>query len=177
MSGVMTLAAFAAMSERSGAPLLRGYPEHEKAHRPFLWYVATPYSHASAAVREQRALMATAAKATLLDAGVHAYSPIAAHHPASLYMTSSKVDDHAFWMRVCFDMLDRCDGLLVVTMDGWRQSKGVQMEIDRWVLAHGNTGRRKVVYASPVCANEPWHPRFSPFSGEVEFDDLAKVEA
>jgi Domain of unknown function (DUF1937) len=90
---------------------------------------------------------------------VFAYSPIAAHHPASRYMIDdSKIDDHAFWMRLCYSMLDRCNGLLVVTMDGWTDSKGVAMEIKRWAQRHG-TG--SLFYASPIRVNERWEPRFA----------------
>jgi Domain of unknown function (DUF1937) len=61
-------------------------------------------------------------------------------------------------MRVCYSMLDRCNGLLVVTMDGWRDSKGVAMEIERWSQRHG-TG--SLYYASPIRVTERWEPRFA----------------
>lgn len=157
MSDVMTLTEFAAMSERA-MPKRNVWNGEPLASRPFLWYVATPYTHADPHVRERRCALAQRATAQLMEAGVHAYSPIANGHPVSFYMRPETVNDHDFWMRHCYDMLERCNGLLVITMEGWAQSKGVAMEIERWTSIRGGTN---IMYASAIASNEPWHPRFA----------------
>ena len=130
----------------------------KRSSRRFVWYLATPYSSTDAEVRALRADLATRATASLLCGGLSAYSPIAAHHPVSLKMVREKEPTHAEWMEICYAMLDRCDGLIVSTMDGSRQSAGVTLEIQRW---YERRDERNLLYASPIRVNEPWTPRFS----------------
>ncbi len=152
----MTLTEFAAMST-TALPKRNVWNGEPLTPRPFLWYVATPYTHADPSVRERRCALAQRATATLMEVGIHAYSPIANGHPVSFYMRPETVNNHAFWMTHCFDMLERCNGLLVITMDGWRESKGVAMEIERW---RSTRGRTNIMYASAIEPNQPWQPRF-----------------
>lgn len=161
----MTLAEFAAMSQRKARADLDGVGVH--ADVPFLWYVATPYTHADPSVRERRCALAQRATATLMEEGVHAYSPIAVGHPVSFYMRPETVNDHGFWMRHCYDLLDRCNGLLVITMQGWSLSKGVAMEIDRWASTRGSSS---IMYASAIEPNETWRPRFGRYALDVYGD-------
>lgn len=134
--------------------------------RAFVWYLATPYTDPDPAVRQVRAALATRMTAQLLCSGLNVYSPIAAHHPVSLFMPDAGQPDHAGWMDICYGMLDRCDGVIVSTMDGWRESKGVQLEIKRWKALQGGTQR--LVYASPIRTNQPWGPQFSWQAHRVE---------
>ena len=113
--------------------------------REFVWYLATPYTHPSRLVREDRADEAARWAGLLLEGGLNVFSPIAAHHAASMHMHEQP--SHAGWMDICYAMLDRCDGLMVVMMDGWRESEGVRLEIARWVERHYGS-RARLVYAS-----------------------------
>lgn len=94
-------------------------------------YLASPYSSPLLTVRSFRFLQARDAAAALLRAGRLVYSPIVHGHA----IASAHYDlptDHDFWMRHCFDMLARCDDLMVLQLTGWRESKGVQAEIRWW---------------------------------------------
>ena len=62
--------------------------------------------------------------------GVHVYSPIAHGFALEPYLPTVLEEDHDFWMRHCLNMLGRCDSIMVYCIEGWRESKGVQMEIE-----------------------------------------------
>lgn len=90
-------------------------------------YVATPYSHRDEMVRGHRYNMAEGAVQTLLEAGIHAYSPIVASHPLHLAGMGGTWE---FWRDYDLNMLARCDELFVYTITGWSESVGVAAEID-----------------------------------------------
>lgn len=93
-------------------------------------YLASPYSHPDIVVREQRFREACRAAATLLRVGHAVFSPIAHSHPlVSLGLPT----DWLFWERWGRNMLTRCDEVVVLQLDGWIDSVGVQAEI---ALAH-----------------------------------------
>ena len=89
-------------------------------------YLASPYSHADAAVREQRFRAACRAAARLMRAGQVVFSPIAHGHPIAMHGLPT---DWRFWERNDREHLARCDEVVVLTIDGWRESEGVQREI------------------------------------------------
>jgi hypothetical protein len=62
--------------------------------------------------------------------GEQVYSPIAHGIALEPHLPTKLADDHDFWMRHCLNMLGRCDSLRVYCIYGWRESKGVQMEIE-----------------------------------------------
>lgn len=133
--------------------------------RSFLWYLATPYTTNSASLRLDRVEMAMRMTARLVSRGLNVFSPIAAHHPVTDFMLDTEVPTHAGWMDICYGMLDRCDGLIVSTMDGWFESKGVRMEIDRW---QRTKGVQHMLYVSPIRVAAAWVPEFAWKSHEVE---------
>jgi Domain of unknown function (DUF1937) len=126
--------------------------------RKFLWYVATPYTHKDADVRAHRATLATNMAGALIEGGLNVFSPIAAHHPASMTMQRPDNVSHADWMDICYGVMDRCDGLIVSTMDGWWESKGVQLEIKRWKQLKT---MKRALYASPITMTDAWTPTFA----------------
>ena len=89
-------------------------------------YLASPYSHADAAVREQRFRAACRAAARLMRAGQVVFSPIAHGHPIAMHGLPT---DWRFWEPFDREQLVRCDEVVVLTLDGWRESAGVQAEI------------------------------------------------
>ena len=64
----------------------------------FVWYLATPYTAPDADTREIRAGLAQRMTAKLLCGGLNVFSPIAVHHPVSIYMHQADEPDHASWM-------------------------------------------------------------------------------
>jgi nucleoside 2-deoxyribosyltransferase len=89
-------------------------------------YLASPYSHADPAVREARYQAACRATAALLKAGLVVFSPIVHSHPLVAFALPTGWD---FWERIDRAYLARCDELVVLTLDGWRESTGVRAEI------------------------------------------------
>lgn len=87
-------------------------------------YLASPYYHQDPLVMKTRFLLAMQATKILLEREAWVYSPIVHNHPLELDRP------HEFWMRYDLDMLRRCDSLMVLAIPGWRESKGVTIEID-----------------------------------------------
>lgn len=99
-----------------------------------LAYLASPYSHASGKVRNQRFEDACMAAAVLMSQGTLVFSPIAHTHPIAEY---GDLETHwEFWSRYDHAMMDRCDRMIVLKLPGWKESKGVQAEI-AYMLASG----------------------------------------
>ena len=93
-----------------------------------LVYLASPYTSEFESVKEMRFEQACEAAARLMNSGYHVFSPIAHCHPiakAGLLPT-----DWPFWMDYDKRMIDACDKLVVLCIDGWQESQGVQAEID-----------------------------------------------
>ena len=89
-------------------------------------YLASPYSHPDLAVREARFQAACRAAATLMRAGRVVLCPVAHSHPLTAFGLPT---DWSYWERCDREFLRRCDELVVLTLDGWRASVGVQAEI------------------------------------------------
>ena len=93
-----------------------------------LIYLASPYTHADPAVQEQRYQAALIYSAKLFRAGLHIFSPIVHCHPISLHGLPGDIE---FWQSYCDNMLDRSDSMLVLALDGWRESAGINHELRR----------------------------------------------
>lgn len=87
-------------------------------------YLASPYYHPDPLIMKTRYLLAKQATVGLLSQDIWVYSPIVHNHPLEM------IREHEFWMRYDLDMLRRCDSLLVLDIPGWKESKGVGIEID-----------------------------------------------
>jgi hypothetical protein len=90
-------------------------------------YLASPYTSDSPTTMERRFRQAAAATAALINRGKIIYSPILHFHPlAELYDLPKNFD---FWREVNLNMLSLASELWVLTIEGWRESHGVQAEI------------------------------------------------
>jgi hypothetical protein len=95
---------------------------------PEIIYLASPYSHDDPEVREIRFRSTVNVVATMLMEGLHVFSPICHSHPVA---TLGCLDStYEFWQDFDEEMLRRCDRLVVLMLDGWRESTGVQAEIE-----------------------------------------------
>jgi len=117
-----------------------------------LCYVATAYSKhvggLNAAYRD-----ACTITADLVRIGVKAFSPISHGHGISMHGNIDPLD-HAFWLEFDEAMMEKADTLIVAMMDGWRDSKGIGIEIDAFTKAG-----KPVLYLDPEtleCGEEPW---------------------
>lgn len=89
-------------------------------------YLASPYTHADPAVREERFQAVCRAAAELMRRGECVLSPIAHSHPIAAHGLPTTWE---FWERLDREHLKRCDELVVLMLDGWKESRGVQAEI------------------------------------------------
>jgi nucleoside 2-deoxyribosyltransferase len=90
-------------------------------------YLCSPYTHVDPAVVEYRFESACIAAASLMKQGHIVFSPIAHSHPISKYLGK---EDHQFWLRQDYDFLEQCDELIILMLDGWRESVGIKAEIE-----------------------------------------------
>ncbi len=91
-------------------------------------YLATPYSHADPAIREERFLAVNKVAARLMQAGHLVFSPISHGHP--IQAAGDLPTDWGYWQRYCEKMLSVCTSLVIVKLDGWKESVGVAAEFE-----------------------------------------------
>lgn len=90
-------------------------------------YLASPYTHANPLVMERRFHLAAQASAHLMKEGLVVFSPIIHCHYLACNFNLPK--DFNFWQSYNYEMLELASRLIVLTLDGWKESKGVQAEI------------------------------------------------
>lgn len=93
-------------------------------------YLASPYSHPDAAVREARFKAACKKAAQYASKGIAVFSPIAHSHPVADYMNEAARMDFDLWMRIDLPLLRMASELHVLCIEGWRSSRGVTREIE-----------------------------------------------
>jgi hypothetical protein len=93
-----------------------------------LIYLATPYSHPDAEVRESRFQLACIVAGMIMAQGGHVFSPIAHSHPIAVRCGLPKGFD--YWKGFDRKMIAACSHVLVVKMDGWQESKGIAAELE-----------------------------------------------
>lgn len=94
-------------------------------------YLGSPYSKYEAGHNAAARVVADAA-ASLMRRGLVIYSPIAHGHAIAAHGLPL---DWAFWKAQCQPLVDAAAGLIVLTMDGWQESVGLQYEIEEFVQA------------------------------------------
>ena len=90
-------------------------------------YLAVPYSHPDYAIKNERFNQVNKAAAVLMKFGYHIYSPISHTHPIAL--AGDLPTDWQFWADYCRAMLANCASMLILPLDGWKESKGIAAEI------------------------------------------------
>lgn len=89
-------------------------------------YLASAYSHPDAAVRTTRYRAACWAAATMMRAGLLVFSPIAHSHPLTEYGLPGGWE---FWRAFDERMINSCDEVRVLMLDGWQESRGISEEV------------------------------------------------
>lgn len=97
--------------------------------RPALLYIATSYSHPEPAKRAARAALASQCAGWFMAAGYSVYSPLSMGHAITGECPDLKTD-FATFREPCLRMLEMSDALVVLLLDGMRESVGVAAEID-----------------------------------------------
>ena len=89
-------------------------------------YLASPYTHPDPAVVEQRFEAVCRMAADLIRQGKTVFSPIAHSHSICRYGLPG---DWQFWKQHDREYLSACDEVVVLKLEGWQESHGVQAEI------------------------------------------------
>ena len=95
--------------------------------KKILVYLATPYTHPDPKVSELRFKEVTRVAAALMKKGVFVFSPIT--HSHSIAMAGDLPKSWEYWMQYDILILERCCKVIVLMLEGWKESKGVQAEI------------------------------------------------
>lgn len=105
-------------------------------------YLALPYTHSNKAVMELRAMVSDFIAAELFKAGRIVYAPISSwHHVAIKY---DLPQDFETWKELDKQFIKKCSKLLIITLSGWAESKGVNEEI-----ALARKYNKPIVYLDP----------------------------
>lgn len=110
-------------------------------------YLASPYSHPDATVRERRFREVCRAAACMLRAGHSVFSPIVHGHPL---VAHGLLTDWGFWEPFDRRHIERCDEVVVLMLEGWEESVGVAAE----VRIAGELGL-PVRYLAPEATDHP----------------------
>lgn len=91
-------------------------------------YLASPYSSPDPLIMKTRFLIAEQVTAGMLANNMWVYSPIVHCHELA---TKFKLPtDFGFWQRYNREMLRHAETMAVLQIPGWKESKGVQAEIE-----------------------------------------------
>lgn len=96
-------------------------------------YISGPFSHPDKEVRGERERQLTIAAATFAKHGHIVYSPIT--HSAPLARMGLDLT-HEEWMAFDRPFMELCTRCVVVALDGWFESRGVQEEIKYFLGAY-----------------------------------------
>lgn len=97
-------------------------------------YLASPYSkYPDGMEKAYRDVSRIAAR--LIEARVPVFSPIAHSHGVAIH-GGIDPSSHDIWLPVCEPMIRQAAGMIVATMTGWRESVGVNWEIDTFSRAN-----------------------------------------
>jgi len=90
-------------------------------------YLASPYSHRNAAIREERFVNVCHAAGLLMRVGYLVFSPIAHTHPIAV--RTGLPTDWTFWEQMDSEMVKVCACVAVLCLPGWEESRGCQNEV------------------------------------------------
>ncbi|NMC48201.1 MAG: DUF1937 family protein [Desulfovibrio sp.] len=90
-------------------------------------YLACPYT-GTFQQRSSRVVAANTCAAALMRNGNVVFSPIT--HGHSIAEQCGLPHDWEWWMAQCIPFLEWADVMVVVTADGWKESRGVRAEIE-----------------------------------------------
>jgi Domain of unknown function (DUF1937) len=90
-------------------------------------YLASPYSHPNPEIMEMRYAEALRCVGWLISHSVWVYSPIV--HCHELAKRNTMPTDAEHWRAYDHAMLQEASRLLILTLEGWEDSKGVNDEV------------------------------------------------
>lgn len=106
----------------------------ELATLPGYVYVGSPYSKYADGL-PAAARVASWATAKLMNRGLLAFSPIAHSHAVAEHGDVDPLD-WSLWQRQDQPLMDAASSLVVLMLDGWQDSVGLNHEIECFIAAH-----------------------------------------
>lgn len=104
-----------------------------KPRSEYLWYLASPYSRYHRGLSSAHNLACYNA-GVLIRSGIRVFCPIAHTHNIAI-AASLDPRDEILWSWMDKPFVEVCDGLIVLTLEGWESSKGVIAEIEAFAKA------------------------------------------
>ena len=92
-----------------------------------LIYLACPLRHADPSIQRKRCFAAHYVTAKLFSQGLHVFSPLTHNEVLIDLLQDTIPGEH--WLQFDLKILRHCSELLILKMEGWDISKGVQREI------------------------------------------------
>ncbi len=93
------------------------------------YYISNPYN-GSDEQKESRAKIAAEVSGKLLKKGIHAWSPIVHNHAMMQAFNDFTLEERrTLILEFDFSLLRASKGMIVLTIDGWKESYGVGEEI------------------------------------------------
>lgn len=89
-------------------------------------YLASPYSHPDPKVREERFRAVCEQAAKIFKMGLPVFSPIAHTHPIAEFGLPKDFSTYKEFDQIFIQV---CDEVWVLCIDGWKESVGIQKEI------------------------------------------------
>ena len=105
-------------------------------------YLAAPYTHPDKTVTNKRMETFAIVDAGLISAGEHTVSPLSKHFNTQYAKMNTTWE---FWQVYAEELMEACDELCVITMDGWEESPGCRAEI-----AMARAHKMKIRYLDPT---------------------------
>ena len=90
-------------------------------------YIASPYTSVDVGEMNARFLEACIALSRLSELGVPAFVPIA--HSGYAHLHYRATEDRDYWMAIGLDILKICSSVMVLQLDGWKDSVGIKEEL------------------------------------------------
>lgn len=90
-------------------------------------YLAAPYSDPDPKVVQERMEQVYYYLSRFIIAGENIVTPLAMHEVATRFDMDGA---YSFWSTYCLDLLKRCDSMVVLKLEGWDLSRGLESEID-----------------------------------------------
>lgn len=91
-------------------------------------YLACPYAHKDESIRKLRFEQVTEVAAKLARKGHKIFSPIT--HGHQINIRGDSVLGWQYWRQFDFEVLRISKKMFVLTLDGWKESRGVTEEIE-----------------------------------------------
>lgn len=93
-----------------------------------LGYLACPFNHPDPEVMEQRFRIVTRVAGQLIAKGIYVFSPIT--HNVPILRHAGVAAGWKEWQNFDLAVLERCNRLYVLKLEGWERSTGVLAEIE-----------------------------------------------